>query len=114
MIVRRREKRDRKIVGINMSLFVSGDQIQIFFGLKGLLIKMSSLLNVSNASKPEEFNIKDIEVLVDNKEQNWFKMAHIGRYRGIAHIITLTAKLSEEDKRSCAFLQAEEGIHSTS
>ena len=75
---------------------------------------MSSLLNVSNASKPEEFNIKDIEVLVDNKEQNWFKMAHIGRYRGIAHIITLTAKLSEEDKRSCAFLQAEEGIHSTS
>ena len=54
------------------------------------IIKMSSLLNISNGniSKSEEFNFKDIEVLVDNKEQNWFKRAHIRRYLGIAHIIT--------------------------
>ena len=40
---------------------------------------MSSLLNVSNdIGKPEEFSFKDIEVLVDNKEQNWFKRAHTG------------------------------------
>ena len=32
---------------------------------------MSSVLNVSNGtSKPEEFNIKDIEMLVDSEEQN--------------------------------------------
>ena len=40
---------------------------------------MSSLLNVSNASsKSEELNLKDIEVLANSKEQNWFKRAHIG------------------------------------
>ena len=73
----------------------------------------SSLLNVSNgSSKPEEFGLSDIEVLADNKEQNWFKREHIGQYLGIAHIITLTSKLSEKDKRSRAFLQAQGGIHS--
>ena len=64
---------------------------------------MSSLLNVSNgSSKPEEFSLKDIEVLVDKKEQNWFKRAHIGQYLGMARIIMSTAKLSEEDIRSRA------------
>ena len=72
---------------------------------------MSSLLNVSNGSgKPEEFSLKDIEVAVDSEEQNWFKRAHIGRYLGIARIITSTSKLSEEDKKTRAFLQAEVGI----
>ena len=71
---------------------------------------MSYLLNVFNGrSKSEEF----IEVLVDNKVQNWFKRAHIGWYLGIAHIITSTTKLLEEDIRSQAFLQAEGGIRST-
>ena len=75
--------------------------------------KMSSLLNVSNDSrKPEEFSLKDIEVLADNKEQNWFKTAHIWRYLGIARIITSTSNLSEEYKRSRVFLQAEGGIRS--
>ena len=38
-----------------------------------IIIKMSSLLNVSNTrSKSEKFNPKDIEVLVDSEEQNWF------------------------------------------
>ena len=37
---------------------------------------MSSLLNVPNASSNHEmFNIKDIEVVVDKKGQNWFKRA---------------------------------------
>ena len=36
-----------------------------------IVIKMSSLLNVSNgSSKSEEFNFKDIEVLVDSEEEN--------------------------------------------
>ena len=70
-------------------------------------------MNVSNdaSRKPEEFSLKDTEVFVDSKERNWFKRVHIGRYLGIAHIITLTAKLSEEDLRSRAFLQAEGGIY---
>ena len=33
---------------------------------------MSSLLNVSNASnESDELSLKDIEMVVDNKEQNW-------------------------------------------
>ena len=71
---------------------------------------MSSLLSVSNANnESEEFSLKDIEMLLDNGDQNWFKRAHIGRYLGIAHIITSTTKLSEEDIRSRTFLQDEGG-----
>ena len=71
----------------------------------------SSLLNVSNgSSKSEDFTLNDIEVLVDNKEQNWFKRAHIGQYLGIARIITSTSKLSEEDIRAWAFLQTKGGV----
>ena len=60
----------------SQNVFVSGDQIQKFFDLKRTTNKkMSSLLNVSNGSsrKSEEFSPKDIEVLLDSKEQNWFK-----------------------------------------
>ena len=53
---------------------------KIFLTQKELQIKMSFLLNVSDdaSRKPEEFSLKDIEVLVDNKEQNWFKRAPRG------------------------------------
>ena len=75
-----------------------------FLTQKEQQIKMSSLLNVSNddSIKPEVFSLYDIEVLTDNKKQNWFKRAHIGQYLGIACITTSTSKLSEEDKRSRA------------
>ena len=91
----------------NIGFFVSVNRMQFFFLTQ---IKMSSLLNVSNGSKSKEFNLKDIKVFVDNKEQNWFKRAHIAQYLGIACIITSTTKLAEEDIRSRAFLQAEGGI----
>ena len=56
---------------------------------KEVQIKMSSLLNASNAnSKPKEFNLKDIEVLVDSEEQNWFMRAHVGKFLGIENIRT--------------------------
>ena len=73
---------------------------------------MSSSLDISNGSRSEQFSIKDIEVLVDSKEQPWFKRAHLGRYLGIASIIISTTKLAEEDIRSQAFLQVEGGTHS--
>ena len=73
---------------------------------------MSPLLNVSNDnSKPEEFNIKDIEVLVDNKEQNWFKRAHVGKFLGIVNIRRSTAKPANEDQKTRTFLQAEGSVH---
>ena len=57
---------------------------------------MSSSLNVSNVSnKPEEFSLKDIEVLVDSEEQNWFKRAHIGKFFGLKHIDTLVEGLDK-------------------
>ena len=68
---------------------------------------MSSLLNVSNTME-----VFDIEVFVDNKEQNWIMRARIGWYLGIACIIISTTRLSEEDIRSPAFLQAKWGIRS--
>ena len=66
-----------------------------------------SLLSTSGRSKSEAFNLKDIEVLVDSKEQHWFKRAHIGQYLAIARIITSTTKLAEKDMKSRAFLQVE-------
>ena len=48
----------------------------------------SSLLNVSNASnKPEEFGLKDIEVLVDSEGENWFKRTYAGKFLGLAKIL---------------------------
>ena len=54
---------------------------------------------------------KDIEVFVDNREQNWFKRAHVGKFLGIVNIHRSTAKLASEDQKTRAFLQAEEGCH---
>ena len=46
-------------------------------------------MNASNAnSKPEEFGLKDTEVLVDSEEQNWFKRAHVGKFLGLKHTDT--------------------------
>ena len=71
------------------TLFVSCDRIQFFFEQKELKIKMSSLLNVSNAnSKLDEFSLKDIEVLVDSEEQNWFKRAYVRTFLGLEGIRT--------------------------
>ena len=54
-----------------------------------IIIKMSSVLNVSNGKREsKEFNLKDIEVLVDSKEQNWFKRANVGKFLGLKHIDT--------------------------
>ena len=51
-----------------------------FFDQKELQIEMSSLFNGS--SKPEEFSPNEVEVLVDNKGQDWFKRAHVEIYLG--------------------------------
>ena len=50
---------------------------------------MSSVLNVPNgSSKSEEFNLNDIEVLVDSEEQNCFKRAHVRKFLSLKHIDT--------------------------
>ena len=54
------------------------------------------MLNVSNASsKSEEFSLKDIEVLVDGEEQNWFKRTHAGKFLGLPQIEKLLVCLDE-------------------
>ena len=58
-----------------------------FIVLKELAIKMSFVFNVSNGSrKLAEFSIKNIEVLVDSEEQNWFKRTHVRKSLGLFHI----------------------------
>ena len=65
---------------------------------------MSFVLNVSNAnSKSEEFSLKDIEVLVDSEEQNWFKRTHVGIYLEIENIRT-----SLNDLEKCEMLTRQE------
>ena len=73
---------------------------------------MSSLLNVSNdvSCKPEEFSLNDIEV-IDNKEQDWFKRVHMGKFLGIVNIHRSTTKLEDEARKTRVFLHAERGIH---
>ena len=63
-------------------------------------------LNVSSSSKSEEFNLKDIQVLVDNEKQPWFKQAHTGKYISISHIDKFTAKLGQDDKQTRASSKA--------
>ena len=78
------------MVGISMHLFFClVTRCKKFFGLKELKIKMSSVLNVSNdSSKSQELSIKDIEMLVDSEEQNWFKRSHAGTFLGLEDIRT--------------------------
>ena len=72
------KKETEKLWAQTGNFFVSDDQIQKKIDPKGLQIKMSSVLNISNAnSKPAEFSLNDIEMLVDSEEQNWFKRAHV-------------------------------------
>ena len=52
-------------------------------GARNLIKMSSSLLNIPNASsKSEEFSLKDIKVVVDSEEQNWFKQARVGKFLG--------------------------------
>ena len=59
---------------------------------------MYSLLNVSNgSSKPDEFTLNDIEVLVDSEGENWFKQAHFGKYLGLAKILMSVERLGTQE-----------------
>ena len=49
---------------------------------------MFSLLIVFNSSKFEEFNFKDIEMLVDSEDQHWFKRTHVEKFWGREDIRT--------------------------
>ena len=75
--------------------------------------KMSSefyLLNVSSISKSGEFNLMDIELQIDIKEQLWFKRTHAGQNLGRTYIITMAIKLPEGHIKSRVFLETERGI----
>ena len=58
------------------------------------------LLDVFSSSKSEEFKVKDIEVLVDSKDQPWFKQAHIGKFLGLVCMRKLTEKPAHKDQKS--------------
>ena len=63
-----------------------------------IIIKMSSLLSVSNSSsKLREFSLNDIEVLVDSEEQNWFKRADVGKFLGLKKILMYVGGLDIQE-----------------
>ena len=88
------KKRNRKIMTINMGLLCLGTRYKKFLNQKEVQIKIFSVLNVSNGtSKAEEFSLKDIEVLADSEEQNWFKRADVGKFLGLSQIEKLLVGL---------------------
>ena len=55
-------------------------------------------MNVSNgSSKSEKFSLNDDEALVDNKEQNWFKRAHVGKFLGLTKILMSVEGLDSQE-----------------
>ena len=54
-------------------------------------------------------SLVSVEVLVDKKEQNWFKRTHVGKFLGLVHIHRSTAKLADKDHKTWAFLKVEVG-----
>lgn len=60
-----------------------------------------------------EFKLIDIVVLLDSKEQPWFKWIRVEKCVAIAWMVTLTTKLAEEDMKSWVLLQAEGLIRTT-
>ena len=56
------------------------------------------MLNISNdRSKPQEISIKDIAMLVDSEEQNWFKRAQVGKFLGLDDMRTSLSGLEKCD-----------------
>ena len=50
-------------------------------------------------------------MLVENKEQNWFKRAHLGKFLGLVHIHRSMARLADKDRKTRAFLKTKRGCH---
>ena len=73
------KKRDRKIVEVNKSLFISGDQTQNFFDLNKNEIKI--ILELF-----QEVPVGAIETLFNYQNQPLFKRADLGKYLGIKNI----------------------------
>ena len=63
-----------------------------------------SLVKTIITSKSEEFRTKNIEVLVDGKEQPWFKWIHVRKFLRLRCTRRLTAKPADEDKNTRDFL----------
>ena len=77
-----------------------------FFDLKELKIKMFSVLNVSNgSSRPEELSIKDIEMLVDSEEQNWFLEGLRGELFRVSSHPHVNGKTSRRRSEHSGFLE---------
>ena len=69
-------------------------------------------LNSASSRKSEEFNLKDIEMLVDRKVQHWFKRTYVKKLLVLVYIHKSTAKLGDEDQKFQAFVQADGAFHS--
>ena len=76
------------------------------------MLSQVSLFNTSSSSESEEFDLRQSEMLVDSKDQFWFKWADVGKFLGLVYIHRLTAKQRDEDQETRAFLQAGGDFHS--
>ena len=51
-------------------------------------------------------------MLVERKDQHWFRRTYVKKFLELVYIHRSTAKLGDEDQKFRAFLQAEGGFHS--
>lgn len=76
-----------------------------------------SLLNASSNTvgqrccRSETFNLKDIEMIVEKKDQPWSKRACVGKLLGLTDIIKSTASLGQDDQQTRASSEAKPTRH---
>ena len=63
------------------------------------------------AANLRSLTLRILRCFADNKEQNWFKRAQVGKFLGLVNIGRSTAKLANEDQKTRTFLHAEGEVH---
>lgn len=72
------------------------------------LLNAHSNTNGQRCCRSETFNLKDIEMIVEKKDQPWSKRACVGKLLGLTDIIKSTASLGQDDQQTRASSEAKQ------
>ena len=75
------------------------------------LLNAHSNTNGQRCCRSETFNLKDIEMIVEKKDQPWSKRACVGKLLGLTDIIKSTASLGQDDQQTRASSEAKPTRH---
>ena len=96
---------------INYLIYLTVSRCRLGLVYKKCLLKLFYWWADCSSRKFKEFNFKDIEMLVNEKQQPWFKKAHVGKFLGISNTHTSTTKLGQYDMQTHTSLQTGSTIH---